>query len=92
MRVVNGFHFAYKIYYYGFGRPSFRYFFKSPDEVWKVEIIGTWEMTVTYIGYSGRFRVQLPGKEYVAVRLVRVAEKNILDAAFPFSRKQFSAF
>lgn len=63
---------GYEIHYYGFGRPSFRDF-RKPEGQWKVEIIDTWEMTITDAGvHSGKFRVALPGKEYMAVRLVRV--------------------
>ncbi len=63
---------GYEIHYYGFGRPSFRDFYK-PEGEWKAEIIDTWEMTVTDAGvHSGKFRIQLPGKEYMAVRLTRV--------------------
>lgn len=63
---------GYEIHYYGFGRPSFRDFYKSPEDKWKVEIIDTWEMTVTDAGvHSGKFRIPLPGREYMAVRLTR---------------------
>lgn len=66
---------SYEIHYYGLGRPSFKDFRKSEDGQWKVEIIDTWEMTVTDAGvYSGKFRIQLPGKEYMAVRLTKVDE------------------
>ena len=62
---------GYEIHYYGFGRPSFRDFNK-PEGQWKAEIIDTWEMTVTDGGvHSGKFRIALPGKEYMAVRLIR---------------------
>ena len=61
----------YEIHYYGFGRPSFRDFQK--EGAWQVEVIDTWEMTVTDLGvFSGKFRVPLPGKEYMAVRLRKV--------------------
>lgn len=64
---------GYEIHYYGFGRPSFRDFFKGADEKWQVEVIDTWEMTVTDAGiHGGRFRIPLPGKEYMAVRLKRI--------------------
>lgn len=63
---------GYEIHYYGFGRPSFRDFAK-PEGDWKAEILDTWNMTVTDAGvHTGRFRVSLPGREYMAVRLVRV--------------------
>lgn len=64
---------GYEIHYYGFGRPSFRDFMKDENEQWKAEIIDTWEMTVTDAGvHSGKFRIGLPGKEYMAVRLTKV--------------------
>lgn len=63
----------YEIHYYGFGRPSFRNFHKDEGVSWRVEVIDTWEMTVTDLGvFSGSFRVPLPGKEYMAIRLTRV--------------------
>ena len=63
---------SYEIHYYGFGRPSFRDFMK-PEGKWKVEIIDTWGMTITDAGvHSGKFRVSLLGREYMAVRLRRL--------------------
>ena len=63
----------HEIHYYGFGRPSFRNFHKEEGVSWRVEVIDTWEMTVTDLGvFSGSFRVPLPGKEYMAIRLTRV--------------------
>ena len=63
----------YEIHYYGFGWPSFRNFRKEEGVSWRVEIIDTWEMTVTDLGiFSASFRVPLPGKEYMAIRLRKV--------------------
>lgn len=63
---------GYEIHYYGFGRPSFRDFIK-PEGRWRAEVIDTWGMTVTDAGvHSGKFRIQLPGREYMAVRLTKV--------------------
>ena len=63
---------GYEIHYYGFGRPSFRDFVK-PEGQWKAEVIDTWGMTVADAGvHSGKFRIQLPGREYMAVRLTKV--------------------
>ncbi len=63
---------SYEIHYYGFGRPSYRWFRKPENETWKAEIIDTWNMTVTDAGtFSGSFRLPLPGREYIAVRLTR---------------------
>ena len=65
----------HEIHYYGFGRPSFRNFQKEGS--WRVEVIDTWEMTVTDLGiFSASFRVPLPGKEYMAIRLRKVWQKG----------------
>ena len=67
----------HEIHYYGFGRPSFRNFRKEEGVSWRVEVIDTWEMTVTDLGiFSGNFRVPLPGKEYMAIRLRKVWQKG----------------
>lgn len=66
---------SYEIHYYGFGRPSFRDFMKSPDAKYQVEVIDTWNMTITDAGvHSGKFRIALPGKEYMAVRIKKLAD------------------
>ena len=63
----------YEIHYYGFGRPSFRYFRTPEGERYQAEIIDTWNMTVTDAGvHSGTFKLPLPGREYMAVRLRRL--------------------
>ena len=60
----------YFIYYYSFMRPGFRDFYVDDTTEYRVEIIDTWEMTITDGGiHKGKFRVKLPGKEYMAVRL-----------------------
>lgn len=60
----------YFIYYYSFMRPGFRDFYFDDTTEYQVEIIDTWEMTITDGGiHKGKFRVKLPGKEYMAVRL-----------------------
>ncbi|MDO4458718.1 MAG: DUF5605 domain-containing protein [Clostridia bacterium] len=60
----------YEIHYFGFGRPSYRMFYLPEDKKYQVEIIDTWEMTVKDAGvHSGTFRIELPGKEYMAVRI-----------------------
>ena len=62
-----------EIHYYGFGRPSYRWFRKPEGETWKAEIIDTWGMTITDAGtFSGTVKLPLPGREYIAVRLTRV--------------------
>ncbi|PZF56196.1 DUF5060 domain-containing protein [Curtobacterium sp. MCBD17_034] len=66
------------LFYFGFSRPAFRRFFQEPSIEWKVDVIDTWEMTVgTLPGtYSGRFVVDLPAKQYMAVRLRRADEEG----------------
>ncbi|HEX3047928.1 MAG TPA: DUF5605 domain-containing protein, partial [Bacillota bacterium] len=61
----------YYLFYYGFYRPSFRLYQLPPGVRFKVDIIDTWEMTITQLpGYfEGAFRIDLPGKEYMAVRM-----------------------
>ncbi len=60
----------YVICYYGFNRPSSRLFRMPQDKRYKVEIIDTWNMTIQNAGVcSGTFRISLPGREYMAIRL-----------------------
>lgn len=64
---------GYEIHYYGFGRPSFRHFWKKEGVAYRVEVIDTWEMTITDAGvHTGKFCIPLPGKPYMAVRLIRL--------------------
>jgi len=65
-----GMHPHYYIYYYSFNRPSFREFYYDDNNDYDAEVIDTWEMTIVKKGvYRGKFRVDLPGKEYMAVRI-----------------------
>ena len=61
----------YYLYYFGFNQPSYRHFRMDPGTTYQVDIIDTWEMTVQTLEgiYEGTFRVDLPGKPYIAVRL-----------------------
>ena len=60
----------YYLYYYGFNRPSFRTFHFDDRTLYEVELIDTWEMTIEKKGtFKGLFRVDMPGKEYMAVRM-----------------------
>ncbi|MGB4657844.1 MAG: DUF5605 domain-containing protein [Mobilitalea sp.] len=61
------------LFYYGFNRPSFRNYYFDDSSEYKVELLDTWEMTITEIGkFKGRFTVQMPGKEYMAVRITKI--------------------
>lgn len=60
----------YFLYYYSFMRPSFREFYFDDTTEYEAEVIDTWEMTVKKCGtYKGKFRIDLPGKEYMAIRI-----------------------
>ena len=63
-----------KIGYFGFNRPRFRNVMLDEGE-WTIDVIDTWNMTVermpgTYP--AGSARVELPGRQFMAVRLTRV--------------------
>ena len=61
---------SYYLFYYSFMRPSFRDFYLDEDTPFEAEVIDTWNMTVEKQGvFSGRFRITLPGRQYMAVRL-----------------------
>jgi len=64
----------YNLYYYSFMRPSFREFCFDNENKYEVEVIDTWEMTISNRGiFSGRFKIELPGKEYMAIRIRKTA-------------------
>jgi len=63
-----------KVGYFGFNRPRFRNVMLDEGE-WTIDVIDTWNMTVermpgTYP--AGSARVELPGRQFMAVRLTRV--------------------
>ena len=61
---------GYHLFYYGINRPSFRWYHIDDENTYAAEIIDTWNMTVTKVGeFKGRFRLDLPGREYIAVRV-----------------------
>ena len=67
----------YEIHYYGFGRPARREFEFPEDGKFRIEVIDTWNMTVTDLGIkSGYTAVELPGREYMAVRIRRIREEK----------------
>ena len=63
----------YYLIYYSFMRPLYREFHFDEDSSWKVSVLDTWNMTVEEKGiYSGRFRIDLPGREYMAIKIERI--------------------
>lgn len=60
------------LFYYGANRPNKR-MFDYPGQSFDVDVIDTWDMTVTNVGIkSGSFTVSLPAKPYMAIRLTRL--------------------
>ena len=60
------------LYYYGFSRPSFREFYFDDTTPLRAEVIDTWNMTIADAGtHTGHFRVDLPGHEYMAIRITK---------------------
>jgi len=67
---------GYRIAYFGFGRPRYRDITTSQESQWLVDVIDTWNMTIVrQPGVStGTFRIDLPGREFMAVRLIAVRD------------------
>jgi len=63
----------YLLYYFGFNRPRSREFRLREGIRFRVELIDTWNMTVQPLDgvYEGTFRINLPGRQYMAIRMVR---------------------
>jgi hypothetical protein len=61
--------------YFGFNRPRFRNVVLPEGGEFEIDVIDTWDMTVTTVPgvFSGTARVELPGRQYMAVRLRRVS-------------------
>ena len=64
---------SYYLFYYSFMRPSFRDYYFDDETEFEVNVIDTWEMTVESRGIcKGKFRIELPGREYMAVQIRKV--------------------
>ncbi len=69
------------IFYYSFMRPSSRTFMISDTVCYKAEIIDTWDMTITDAGcHKGKFTIELPQKQYMAIRLTKMETCPVKDA------------
>lgn len=63
------------LYYYDLQQPSYMEYRLNPDKVYTVEILDTWDMTISNVGnYSGDFTISLPRKKYIAVRITELEE------------------
>ena len=66
----------YYLYYYGYRRPGFKEYYFDDEKEYVAEVLDTWNMTITKSGtFRGKFKVELPGREYIAVRIY---EKGLL--------------
>ncbi|MDQ0078601.1 DUF5605 domain-containing protein [Arthrobacter oryzae] len=63
----------HRVIYLGIGRPRFRSVLVPPGDSWHVDVIDTWNMTITTLPepVEGRVIVHLPGREYMAIRVRR---------------------
>ncbi len=62
----------YRLLYFGISRPLFKKFHYDDVHDYEVEVIDTWEMTIEKAGiFKGKFEIKLPGKEYMAVRIIK---------------------
>lgn len=63
----------YRMYYFSFMQPSFRDFYF--EDKMHVEVIDTWNMIKEDKGvFSGRFRIELPQKQYMLIRMWKEKE------------------
>lgn len=67
----------YYLFYFGFNQPTFRTFNMPEGNQYKVDIIDTWNMTIEELPgtYEGSFRIDLPGRLYIAVRMRKALER-----------------
>ncbi len=66
------------LFYYSFMRPSFREFHIDDETEFTVDVIDTWNMTIDRKGIcSGKFKVELPARQYMAIRLKRYTGEEI---------------
>lgn len=64
--------YSYYLCYYSFMRPSFREFYFDDTSKFEVSVIDTWNMTVEPKGeFSGKFKIELPGREYMAIQICK---------------------
>jgi len=63
---------SYYLFYFDITRPAYRNFQFDDETLYKVEVIDTWNMTIEDQGiHKGDILVNLPGREYMAVRLTK---------------------
>lgn len=65
---------SYFLYYFGFFRPSFRTYDLAEGCIYEIELIDTWNMSIEKLPgtYAGSIRIDMPEKQYMAVRMKKV--------------------
>ncbi len=64
---------SYYLIYFGFTRPAFKEYYFDDETEFEVEVIDTWNMTIEKQGIKkGKFKVELPSRQYMAVQLKKV--------------------
>ncbi|MBD0378637.1 DUF5605 domain-containing protein [Paenibacillus sedimenti] len=65
---------TYKMLYFGRHQHAYKYVELRQDISFRMEIIDTWNMTVTPLKgtFRGATKVELPGKPYMALRMIKV--------------------
>lgn len=65
---------SYFLYYFGFFQPAFRTYDLPEGCTYEIELLDTWNRTIEKLPdtYSGSIRLELPGKQYLAIRMRRV--------------------
>jgi hypothetical protein len=63
------------LFYFGVHQPAEQTFELPEGTAYRVDVIDTWEMTILPLDghFEGRFKIELPGKPYIAVRLRKSA-------------------
>ncbi len=63
----------YYLYYFDYHQPSGYEFDLPPSTSYRADLIDPWNMTITPIAgsYRGKFKLNLPGQPYLAVRFVK---------------------
>ena len=61
----------YQLLYFGFFRPSYRELDLPVGKRYQIDVVDTWNMTIDTLPgtFEGHVRVDLPGKQYVLIRL-----------------------
>jgi hypothetical protein len=64
----------YYLFYFGVNQPAEMTFELPEDSSYSLDVIDTWEMTITPLAdtYNGTFKIRLPGKPRIAVRIRKI--------------------